>query len=138
MPFHKIKDVMRIIKGSAQAVEEPLEPFIEYFPPQPRGQAIIPGEVGEMLEGIFEEDVLCICGKKMEIVDVDAWGVDNAECRMIGVFSCASPGCSGNHKEYCEKYLAAMRKLTDDEKKLLHLWNWDYPKNSVDVATHLP
>ena len=138
MPLRKLADIMKSIGGSAQTLDEPLEPFVESFPPQPKGQAIMPSEVGETLPGCFEEDIVCICGGKMKEVDCDAWGIENEPIRMIGFFSCSTVGCAANFKEKHDRIATAMGKLTEDEMKALGLWNWNAPKKSVDVAAQLP
>ena len=72
------------------------------------------------------EDIVCICGEKTGLCEFDAWlDVENRVTHMKGMYSCSTPGCSGNVKEKNEKRLAAISKLTDDEKKMLDIWNWN-------------
>lgn len=75
---------------------------------------------------------VCICTMEMESVMFRAWSYDNCPTAIIAL-SCTNPGCSGNIKERNERYVTAMQKLTDEEKKLLGLWY--YPDKSRAAGT---
>jgi len=86
-----------------------------------------------------DDRIMCLCGAEMVVTDFDVWGIDNEAEHLYGVFSCPVAGCQGNFKERHEKHLAAMKKLTDEEKKLLGLWNWYAEANiPVDESETLP
>ncbi len=75
-------------------------------------------------EPVYDGPLLCICGKEMRICEFDFWDDQtNSISNLVGVYSCPTIGCSGNCKEYQEKRLAAMTKLTEEEKMVLGLWN---------------
>ena len=74
---------------------------------------------------LIESTMTCLCGEEMVITDFEAWGIGNTSIHLFGVYSCPSMGCSGNLREQHEKRLVAMNKLTDQEKKMLGLWNWN-------------
>ena len=69
---------------------------------------------------------------------ISSVGAARKRLGRCALMSCPTPGCAGNVAEKSEQYVTAMGKLTDDEKKLLGLWNWNPSKNSVDVAAQLP
>jgi len=72
-------------------------------------------------------DWICdICGKRMEPVEVWIDEINAPGC-YSGFWSCVTPGCRNNQKEYHEKRLLAMQKLTDEEKQLLGLWQYPEP-----------
>ena len=81
---------------------------------------------------------LCVCGAALVPISFRAWARHENDWGEMRALSCPTPGCAGNVAEKSEQYVTAMGKLTDDEKKLLGLWNWNPSKNSVDVAAQLP
>jgi hypothetical protein len=65
----------------------------------------------------------CLEHGDMVITDFPRWDDrENRETHMYGVYSCPAEGCQGNFKEYHTKRLAAMNKLTEEDKRLLGLW----------------
>ena len=65
----------------------------------------------------------CHCGYDMVITDFPVWDdLENRETHLYGMYSCPVEGCQGNFKEYHVKRLAAMNKLTDEDKRLVGLW----------------
>ena len=84
----------------------------------------------ELLTGML----ICYCGQPAEVViptnpPFETW-IDeiNAPGPISGFYSCSTPGCSGNIKEFLEKRLKAMQKLTDEEKQILGLWYYPQQK----------
>lgn len=76
-----------------------------------------------------DEEWTCFCGEPMKLVNVETWiDEENAPGKLIGFWSCPTPGCRGNAKEYFERRLAAMRKLTEEDMKLLGLWRPSKPE----------
>ena len=75
-----------------------------------------------------DEEWTCFCGEPMKLVNVETWiDEENAPGKLIGFWSCPTPGCRGNSKEYFERRLIAMQKLTEEEKKVLGLWHIPAP-----------